>query len=78
VKQRGVGVVQVRTEPIPPYRVSPAEVEKLEAQLARPWRSYLPGISCIPGAELANDAEAIFVDWEPVVPAFQTIYDSRT
>jgi hypothetical protein len=78
VKQRGVGVVQVRTEPIPPYRVSPAEVEKLEAQLAR-----VHGVPISHGSSAFQEQNKIakpvqFVDWEPVTPAIQIVYDRRT
>jgi len=68
----------MRTEPIPPYRVSPTEVENLEAQLAR-----VHGVPISQGSVAFQEQNQItppvqFMDWEPVVPAFQTIYDART
>jgi hypothetical protein len=78
VKRREAGLVQVRTEPIPLYQVSQADVDALEAHLAR-----IHGIPIFQVSPSSPERKLLMkptqlVDWEKVVLAFQTVYDSRT
>ena len=76
VKRRGTEVVRLRTEPIPPYQVSTAKVDELEAQLAR-----IHGMPCANVANAAHEAgcpsvPVQLIDWETAAPVWQTLYDA--
>ncbi len=64
VKQRGRGVVQMRTESIPRYQVTAAEVETLKTRLAKTH-----GVACAGHDEMPQESNPLkspvrFVDWE--------------
>ncbi|MCI0627470.1 MAG: type IV secretion system DNA-binding domain-containing protein [Acidobacteria bacterium] len=66
VKRRGRGVVQMRTEPIAPYQVSPHDVDILVERLARAHGVALTSVTQTQPAPTRPAAPIRLVDWEAV------------
>lgn len=64
MKRRGKGVVQLRTEPVPAYQVSPTTVEELEQRLARIHGVPLASAGFTPTSQSVPKAKIFLTDWE--------------
>jgi len=75
VKRRGTGLVQLKTEGIPKYQASPADVDLLEMRLARVHGVPISHASSTSRVHIQSGAPVQLVDWEAVAPAFQVVYE---